>query len=147
MKTIATLLLACWTLVLAHAAEPEWMTDPSKAQARAKEENKLVLLEFTGSDRGGWGPKFKKESLDTEEFKEYAAKNLVLVQLDFPRKKVMSEEVKKTNQAWSKKYKVGSFPTFVLLNQDGVELGRQEGYQPGGSKAFIAKLESFRKKG
>ena len=36
-------------------------------------------------------------------------------------------------------------PTFVFLNKDGKEIGRQEGYEPGGAKAFIDKINGFKK--
>ena len=40
--------LLCW--MQANAAESTWLTDVPKAQAQAKAENKMVLLDFTGSD-------------------------------------------------------------------------------------------------
>ena len=146
MKKIAIALLTCFTLLQARAAELQWLTDLPKAQAQAKAENKMVLLDFTGSDWCGWCIKFKKEALDTPEFKEYAAKNLVLVELDFPRKKPQSAEVKKANEALRKKFKVEGYPAFVVLSKDGAEIGRQDGYAPGGAKAFIAKLDDSKKK-
>ena len=44
------------------------------------------------------------------------------------------------------KYKVDGYPTFVVLNKEGKEVGRQDGYAAGGAKAFIAKLEEFKAK-
>jgi thioredoxin-related protein len=44
------------------------------------------------------------------------------------------------------KYKADGYPTFVVLNKEGKEIGRQEGYSAGGPKAFIAKLEGFKAK-
>ncbi|MFO1488189.1 MAG: thioredoxin family protein [Verrucomicrobiota bacterium] len=146
MKKIAMALLVGLTLMTVQAAEPEWLTDLPKAQAKAKAENKMVLLDFTGSDWCGWCIKFKKEALDTAEFKEYADKNLVLVEVDFPRKKPQSTEVRKANEALSAKYKADGFPTFVVLSKDGAEIGRQDGYASGGAKEFIAKLDKFKKK-
>jgi len=146
MKTIAIVLLSCCTLLQVHAADSQWLTDLPKAQAQAKAENKMVLLDFTGSDWCGWCIKFKKEALDTTEFKDYAAKNLVLVEVDFPRKTPQSADQKKANEALSKKYQANGYPTFVVLSKDGTEIGRQEGYEPGGSTAFIAKLDKFKKK-
>jgi|SRR5882724_2693393 len=146
MKKIALALLACTTLLQVHAAELQWLTDLPKAQAQAKAENKMVLLDFTGSDWCGWCIKFKKEALDTPEFKDYAAKNLVLVEVDFPRKTPQSADLKKANEALQKKYKADGFPTFVVLSKDGAEIGRQEGYEPGGANAFTAKLDKFKKK-
>ena len=52
----------------------EWMTDVPAAQAKAKAENKLVLMDFTGSDWCGWCMKFKKEVYSTPEFAELRGK-------------------------------------------------------------------------
>jgi hypothetical protein len=38
---------------------------------------------------------------------------------------------------------VDGYPTYVLLNSAGRELGRQVGYLRGGPDAFIAELEGF----
>ena len=146
MKKIAVGLLACWAVLQAGAAELEWLTDLPRAEAKAKAENKVVLMDFTGSDWCGWCIKFDKEVFDTKAFKDYAEKNLVLVKLDFPHKKPQSAELKKANAALGKKYGVDGYPTFVVLNSDGKEIGRQVGYTSGGPKAFIAKLEKFKAK-
>src|SRR5512140_2965556 len=66
-------------------AELSWMTDVPKALEKAKTENKLVMLDFTGSDWCGWCIKLNKEVFSKPEFIEYAAKNLVAVEVDFPR--------------------------------------------------------------
>ena len=127
------------------AAELTWQTDLSKALAQAKSDNKMVLMDFTGSDWCGWCIKFDKETLSTEKFAEYAKTHLELVLVDFPNKKPQSDELKAANKAMGEKYKVDGYPTFIVLNADGNEIGRQEGYAPGGPEAFIAKLEKFSK--
>jgi len=123
-----------------------WQTDLPKALAAAKMENKMVLLDFTGSDWCSWCIKFDKEALSTEKFADYAKTHLELVTLDFPNTTPQSPELKAANAALQKKYAVEGFPTFVLVNADGNELGRQVGYASGGPEAFIAKLEGFSKK-
>lgn len=145
MKKIIALLITSCLLLQARAAELAWSTDVPQAVAKAKADNKLVLLDFTGSDWCGWCIKFDKEALDTKEFQDYAAKNLVLVQLDFPHKTQQPAELKQANQALSQKYSIEGFPTFVVLNKDGKEIGRQVGYKEGGPKAFIAEIEGFKK--
>jgi len=146
MKKIAILIFTCCALLPAVAADQGWLTSVPQALAQAKKENKMVLLDFTGSDWCGWCIKFKKEALDTQPFATYASKNLVCVELDFPQKKPMSAALKQANKALAAEYKVSGYPTFVVLSKDGKELGRQDGYEAGGSKAFIAKLENFKKK-
>jgi protein disulfide-isomerase len=133
---------AVWTL---GAAELNWTTDLAKAQAQARKENKLVLLDFTGSDWCPWCIKFEKEVLNTPEFGEYSKAHLVPVLLDFPHAKPQDDALKAANKALKEKYDIKGFPTYVLLNGAGKEVGRQEGYEKGGPKAFIAKIDGFKK--
>jgi protein disulfide-isomerase len=141
MKKLLLTTLTATLFCCAHAADSAWLTDLPQAQAQAKTENKIVLMDFTGSDWCGWCMKFKKEVLDTKPFQDYAAKNVVLVELDFPHQKEQSDDLKKANAALKAKYKITGFPTFVVLDQQGKEIGRQVGYKPGGPEAFIASLE------
>ena len=59
------------------------MPDLGQAQAKARAENRLVFLDFTGSDRC---MKLDKEILSTLEFADYARKNLMLVEVEKIRK-------------------------------------------------------------
>jgi len=129
----------------AFAQEGHWMTDYEKALEKAKTENKSVLLDFTGSDWCGWCIKMSKEVLQTPAFKDYAAKNLVLVEVDFPQSKFQTKKVKDQNEGLKTQFKTDGYPTFVVVDKDGKELGRQVGYLEGGPTAFIAKLDSFKK--
>ncbi len=121
-----------------------WMTDYQAALAKAAKENKKVLLDFTGSDWCGWCIKLKKETFDQPAFKEYADKNLVLVEVDFPQGKTLSPEVMKQNDALQQQYRVEGFPTIVLLDPQGKVLKQQSGYIPGGPQGFIDWVNSAR---
>ncbi len=131
-------------LALYSASAGEWLTDAPKAQAQAKKENKLVLLDFTGSDWCGWCIKLKGEVFDLKEFKDYADKHLVLVEVDFPRKKQLSADQKKANKALQEQYKIQGYPTIIVLNGEGKKVG-ELGYVKGGPKAFIAELDKLKK--
>jgi protein disulfide-isomerase len=146
MKKIAIGLLAGWTLLQAGAEELSWTTDLPKAQAKAKAESKLVMIDFTGSDWCGWCIKLNKEVFSKPEFVEYAKKNLVPVEIDFPRSKPQSAQLKKANEALQEKYKIEGYPTIIVLNGAGKKVG-ELGYQPGGPKPFIDELEKLKKKG
>lgn len=145
MKKIVIGLLATLALLKVSAAELEWMTDLPKAQARAKEEKKLVMMNFTGSDWCGWCIKLDKEVFSKPEFAEYAKQNLVLVEVDFPTQKKQSAALKKANEALEKKYKVEGYPTIIVLSSEGKKVG-ELGYMKGGPKAFTAELEKLKKK-
>jgi thioredoxin-related protein len=130
----------------APTSELSWGTDLPGALNQARSDNKMVLLDFTGSDWCPWCIKFDGEVLSTGEFASYARSKLVLVQLDFPRTKPQSADLKQANAALAKRFNVDGYPTYVLLNQAGNELGRQVGYAEGGPGAFIAELENFSKR-
>jgi protein disulfide-isomerase len=145
-KLIASVGLSFAVLVTAHAAsESEWFTDFKKAQQEAKTSNKLVLLDFTGSDWCGWCIQFDRQILSKPEFKDYARKNLVLVELDYPRRKALSLDTRKQNEQLAQQYQIEGFPTVVVLDGEGKSLWRYDGYFPDGAAAFIAQLEKLRK--
>ena len=87
MKKI--LLIAFLTLTsMSIQAQEEltWHTDMSKATDISIKENKPMFLFFTGSDWCGWCIRLQKEVFKTPEFIKWAKDNVVLVELDFPRK-------------------------------------------------------------
>jgi thioredoxin-related protein len=145
MKKIVIGLMACLAVLSAGAAGPAWLIELPAAQARAKAENKMVLLDFTGSDWCGWCIKLNKEVFSQPEFAEYAQKNLVLVEVDFPRKKTQDAARKKANVALREKYGVTGYPTIIVLDSNGNKVG-QLGYLKGGPKAFIARLDVLKRK-
>ena len=149
MKTCRSFLLAATSFFVAgaltSAEESGWLTDYKQAQQEAKAGNKFVLLDFTGSDWCGWCKKFDKEVLLQPEFKDFARDNLVVVEVDFPRAKQQSLELKKQNRELAQQYEIMGFPTIVVLNADGQKLWRYDGYFPDGPAAFIAQLQKLRK--
>ncbi len=145
MKKMLLGLVAGLALWSASAADLNWQTDVPKALAQAKTENKLVLLDFTGSDWCIWCKKLDEDTFAKSEFADYAKKKLVLVQLDFPNAKPQSDDLKKANKALQEKFKVEGFPTLVALKPDGSEAWRVEGYLEGGPKALIEKLDAAQK--
>jgi len=128
-----------------RVSELLWALDLPTALAQAKAENKIVLVDFTGSDWCMWCRKFDNDVLSQPEFASYAKTNLVMVMLDFPNAKPQSDAVKKANKNLKEKFKMNGFPTYVVLTPDGKEIGRQVGYLHGGPQAFIAELDKFRK--
>lgn len=126
------------------AAKSGWMTNLDQAQKEAQAKNRLLLMDFTGSDWCGWCIMLDKEVFSKPEFKEYASKNLVLLELDFPRRKQMPPEITAQNEKLLMKYGIQGFPTVVVFNSSGKPLGAL-GYQAGGPEAFIAQLEKLRK--
>jgi len=142
MKKLLVAVLACFAITQVHAAHATWLTSLSQAQAQAKAENKLILMNFTGSDWCPWCIKLDKDTLDQQQFVDYANKNLVLVTVDFPQNKEQPADLKAANAALAKKYDVSGFPTLVVAKPDGTAVWTQVGYLEGGPEALISQLET-----
>lgn len=147
MKTFKALslfsLLSIAFVASAFAGGDGWMTDFEAAKAKAKAENKHMLLDFTGSDWCGWCIKLDKEVFSKDAFKKYAAESLVLVELDFPTPKIkQSAELVKQNKALAKKYAIRGYPTIIVLSPEG-ELVDQTGYQRGGAEAYVDHIKEI----
>jgi thioredoxin-related protein len=136
------------TVALATAAwadEATWLTDLAKAKALAKQEKKMVLMDFTGSD---WCPpcrELHKNVLTAKEFVDYAKSNLVLVLVDFPTHKPLPPEQEKANEALRLKFKVDGYPTVIVLDPNGKQLSFEAGYLGTSAKEFVANLQKLKK--
>ena len=146
---IPRLFLVAAAVSLAFAAfaraESDWLHDWNKAQEEAKANHKLLFLNFTGSDWCGWCIKLDKDVFSQPKFKDYAHDNLVLVELDFPRRKSQPTEERKQNMELAQQYEVLGFPTIVVLNSNGQKVWKFDGYFPGGPEAFIEQLQKLPK--
>ena len=121
-------------------AELNWHTDFEKAQTIAKKEHKPIVLLFTGSD---WCPPCMAMHRDLFHNKEFIklAKKVVLVLVDFPRRKPMSTEQRMKNSALARKYHQGGVPTFVALTPDGKIIDKISGYMFGHPERDITFFE------
>ena len=122
-----------------------WTTDYKRAQEEAKASHKLLLLDFTGSDWCGFCIQLDRAILQQSQFKDYASKNLVLMEVDFPRRKAQSAETRKQNMELARRYQIEAFPTLVVVNGEGKTVWRYEGLYQGGIAAFLAELDKARK--
>ena len=118
-----------------------WTTDYDVALKQAKDENRHVFVFFTGSDWCGWCHRLRDEVLSTPEFQAYAREKLILVELDFPRRKSQSAKLKEQNSKLAGKYGIRGYPTVVLLNSRGKQIDSL-GYQPGGPGPYIERLRN-----
>src|SRR5437867_535194 len=127
-----TLSLALFVLIATCAGvfAADWQSDYANALQTAKSQNKRVLLDFTGSDWCGPCIELRKQVFSRPDFRAYADKNLVLVEIDYPQRKKQSPELKKQNDKLSKQYgiDVKGYPTVVLLDSAGKVIREFTGY-------------------
>jgi thioredoxin-related protein len=141
-------LLIVFSFVTTIANGSEWQTDYEQALATARAARKCVLLDFTGSDWCGPCIQMKKVVFSKAAFLNYAKQNLVLVEVDYPRVKILSGKIRKQNERLLHQYSIdkSGFPTVILLNPDGKILGQLEGYSGERPADIISWIEKLRSK-
>ena len=148
MKRAFFSLLIIFSLIAVKANASEWQTDYEHALSTAKASGKHLLLNFTGSD---WCPpciQLDKAVFKKGNFVKYAEQNLILVEIDFPRRKPLSDKLREQNARLAQQYHIADsgFPTVVLLNPEGRILGQLEGYGDEKSEDVIGWIEKLRGK-
>ena len=138
-KQLAYLLAFLLLPLAVLGASDKWVTDYDAAIEAAKASDKHVLVDFTGSDWCGWCIRLKDEVFSKDEFKAYADENFVLLMVDFPRRKKLPADQTRRNRELAGKFDVKGFPTIVILDAEGKEVGRT-GYRPGGAEAYVEHL-------
>ncbi|GGB85438.1 hypothetical protein GCM10007424_26860 [Flavobacterium suaedae] len=124
----------------------QWGTDFDAAQKTAKQEHKLILLNFSGSDWCAPCILTKREYFESDAFKKMAEKNLVLVNADFPRRKknqLPAEQVKK-NEALAEKYnEKGFFPLTILMDANGKVIKEWQGKPTASVEEWVKEVEGI----
>jgi thioredoxin-related protein len=119
-----------------------WTADLRYAVNRAKAEKKLMLVDFTGSDWCSFCKVLRKEVFDTDHFKTWAKKNVVLVELDYPKHKRLPDQLEQQNAQLGMMYSkiVSGYPTILLIEPNGKPFGKF-GYSEGGAEAWTAQID------
>lgn len=131
--------------VIAKVKQGDWLENYAEALAAAKQLKRPVLIDFTGSDWCGWCIRLDREVFSQKAFIKYAKRDLVLLKLDFPQRKKLSEALQKQNMELAKKFGIRGFPTIVIVDAEGKEIART-GYQRGGAKNYVDHLKDLLEK-
>ena len=145
MKKIFVIAFLTLTSMSIQAQEElTWHTDMSKATDISIKENKPMFLFFTGSDWCGWCIRLQKEVFKTPEFIKWAKDNVVLVELDFPRKNEQTDAVKMQNAQLQQQLQVRGYPTVWFVSAAKTAEAKvnltalgSTGYVAGGPKVWI----------
>ena len=123
----------------------DWETDFESAKKKAIEEDRNIVLVFSGSDWCAPCIKLETEIWSTKEFRNYARENFVMLKADFPRKKKnkLTDEQQKQNNQLAEKYNTqGYFPLVVVMDKNDKVLGTT-GYEKMETFEYIKLLSSF----
>ena len=141
-KIFITFLLIAGSMAV-QAQELKWETSLDKAAKVSMKTKKPLLLFFTGSDWCGWCIRLQKEVLKTPEFAKWAKDNVVLVELDFPRRSPQLPEIAQQNSELQQIFQVQGYPTVWFstpTTKDGkVNLDKigSTGYVAGGPSKWL----------
>lgn len=142
LKKIISLVLFLFSAVV---FSQNWQPTYVEALTCAKENNKPLILVFSGSDWCAPCIKLDKSIWQSEDFESYAEENYVLYRADFPRKKGnrLSDEITAQHNELAARFNSkGHFPLVVLLNANEEVLGTT-GYKKISPTAYISLLNSF----
>jgi len=147
-KLFLGLLLIASTVTFSQ--EVKWLTNFEEAAKLSQKTNKPILANFTGSDWCGWCKVLNREVFSKEEFAKWANENVILLELDFPRKTKLSAELKKQNYAMQRAFGVSGYPTIWMFEvgdgkdpKKGLNPLGKTGYIKGGPKKWINSINRY----
>jgi thioredoxin-related protein len=154
MKKILFILFVTLSSILVQAQEDLiWHTDMAKASELSMKEKKPLMLFFTGSDWCGWCIRLQNEVFKKDEFTKWAKENVILVELDYPRRTPQDDAIKMQNQQMQQIFQVRGYPTIWLVNPEKTDDGKvnlsalgSTGYVAGGPEKWLEGANSIIKK-
>ncbi len=142
--TVATGLFATEKPAISGAELGKWTMDIPAALAFAKEVQKPILLNFTGSDWCTWCQMMEKKVFTQEAWQTWAKDNLVLVWIDFPRDKTLVPETLQTqNQVYAEKFGVKGFPSYFVLDPEGNQIGHLSADRNATPDLFVKRVKNI----
>ncbi|MCO6174503.1 thioredoxin family protein [Flavobacterium sp. NRK F10] len=137
MRKIIVLSFLFLSVLSVQAQELEWHTDISDAAKESLKTKKPLMLFFTGSDWCGWCKRLQKEVFQTPEFKKWAKKNVVLVELDYPKRTPQEQALREQNFNLQQMFGVTGYPTIWFVQPEKKE-GKKVNLNPLGNTGYVA---------
>ena len=149
-KLIVFVFLIFFQNLQSQQSNLNWHTDLNKAVNISFSEKKPIMLFFTGSDWCGWCIRLKKEVFNYPEFESWSKENVVLVELDFPRRKSIDPKILNQNRELARIFGVSGYPTVWFVNPQKLDSNKLNflklgklGYLAGGTSKWISTAENF----
>lgn len=117
LSLLAFISFSAFSQTDSYEAENEgWLVDIDKAFAESEKTGKPILANFTGSDWCGWCKRLTASVFSKKEFQTWADKNVVLLELDFPKRKQLPQKYQQQNAQLRNAFKVSGYPTIWVFN-------------------------------
>ena len=134
MKSFLSTLIICLVAMTATVAQTSladfeaendgWMVILEDAYTESQKTGKPIMANFTGSDWCGVCKRLTASVFIKDDFKSWADNNVILLELDFPRRKTVPSEIKAQNASMQRAFGVRGFPTIWLFDLEKDEKGQ-----------------------
>lgn len=125
------------------AENPGWLVNLDEAYAKSKATGKPIMANFTGSDWCGWCKKLTSSVFVHDAFKEWAEQNVILLEIDAPRRKYIPDNIKSQNAGLQQAFQVQGYPTVWVFNMDKDPKTSQYTIEALGKTGYTATVEEF----
>ena len=127
-----------------YAAEnPGWLVNIDEAYALSKKTGRPIMANFTGSDWCGWCKRLTASVFSKDEFKTWAEKNVVLLELDFPSRKTVPQNIQAQNANLQQAFQVSGYPTIWVFHLNKDEAKNQYTIEALGKTGYTATVQEF----
>lgn len=125
------------------ATHEGWLVSIEEAYEQSQKTGKPIMANFTGSDWCGWCKRLSANVFNQPGFKSWADENVVLLELDFPRRKEIPEDIRAQNQSLQQAFQIRGFPTVWVFNLNKDEENGRMMIDALGQTGYQASLEEF----
>jgi len=125
------------------AHQDGWLVNLDEAYEISKKTGKPILANFTGSDWCGWCKRLSANVFVHDEFKKWANENVVLLELDFPRRSQIPTKYRQQNANLQKAFGVRGFPTIWVFNLDKDDTTNQFNIEALGKTGYTKTVGDF----
>ncbi len=127
-----------------YKAENEgWLVNLEEAYQLSKKTGKPILANFTGSDWCGWCKRLTKSVFIHDEFKNWADKNVILLELDFPKRKSLPADIAEQNRGLQQAFQVRGYPTIWVFDLEKDEKTNQFMIEAHGKTGYTKTVAEF----
>ncbi|MBK8956772.1 MAG: thioredoxin family protein [Saprospiraceae bacterium] len=125
------------------ATHEGWLVSLDEAYAQSKKTGKPILANFTGSDWCGWCKRLSAAVFVKDEFKSWAKKNVILLELDFPRSFAVPDNIRDQNYSLQQSFGVRGYPTVWLFDIDKDKKTNQYSFNALGKTGYTPTSKEF----
>lgn len=125
------------------AENPGWLVKLEEAYAVSKKTNKPIMANFTGTDWCIWCKRLTAAVFSKDDFKKWAEKNVVLLEIDFPNHKQLPAEIRNQNAGLQQAFQVRGYPSVWLFDLELDKATNKFNIVPLGQTGYKATVAEF----